>query len=109
MEMEALDPQQRGDLSRLLRDARLEKGWSVEDLIQYALEALEEQLGRSEHLYPDEISSWKRLDITRHHVATLENCPSRPLSDVCRRGRLLAICLALGLDRDQVNRLSGGI
>lgn len=111
--MADIPTERRAALSVLITHARNEKGWSQIELADQATMAVD---GLAEAMESagvaaaaEEIAAWEGLEITRHHVWHLENCPVRPLHTHERRGRLLAVCLALGVSRDRVNRLAGGI
>lgn len=112
--MESLSPLKRAALSELIRKARLAKRWSQERLADRAEAALRHEAAclvaqATRHDAADDASLYVAVEVTRHHVATLENCPARPLSDAARRARLLGIVVALELDRARVNQLAGGI
>lgn len=116
--MQAIDPRRRAELSILIREARESRRWSQERLADRAEAALRRQARQVDGEYstgstaPEpngDLGLYLRVEISRHHVATLENCPARPLGDAERRARLMGIVLALGLDRAVVNQLAGGI
>lgn len=107
-----LEDEKRMKLSRLLKDARRRKGWQTERLAEEATRWLA-ALAASQELSAEEREAAANLlagsGVTTHHVARLENFPAYPMSTPERRVRLLAVVLALGLDRAQVNRLAGGL
>lgn len=81
-------------LSDMIEEARAARGWSQEQLAAAANDAT------------GQVSEDGDLLIERHHIQTLEGSPRFPLS---RRDILLAVVVALELDRAQVNRLAGGL
>jgi hypothetical protein len=108
--MARLDLSKRAALSTALKTAREGKRWSQEQASERATEALHRYAAsRPEGGSPDELAAFARLEITRRHVVALENCPSAPIATVERRGRLLGLVLALGLDLGTINRLAGAL
>jgi hypothetical protein len=109
-----LELEKRAALSRVLREARDRRGWSQEQAAEHATLALRTAFPAADGNGGSGASGEERaasaaIEITRHHVATLENCPASPISTVARRSRLLGLVLALGLDRGEINRLAGGL
>ncbi len=109
--MKNLEPDQRAEIAKLIRGANGQRPikLSIEALAEAAEQALRRAADEEQHATDAERELWRRLEITRHHVATMRNLPARPLNDPERRARLLGIVLALGIDRAAMNRWAGGL
>ena len=103
-----LDLDQRLELTRMLMYARQQRGWSQAILAERAEEALREA-AETFQCSAEERAAWLDLTIEIADVAALENFPARPLINAKRRGKLLGVALALGLDLAVVNRKAGGL
>ncbi len=111
--MSGIPVEKRSVLSRMIVDARTAKRWSQEELADQATQKIAELetivTGAGGIVSPEERMAWQDLEITRHHVQVLENCPYKPLGTHEKRGRLLAVCVVLNMDRAKVNEVAGGI
>ena len=109
--MGKIPEKKRAELSRLIRSSRESLGWSQEELAEKALEALWllDRNASGMHHTDEEIEIWKGIEIGRHHIRGLENCPSSPLGTTEKRGRLFAVARVLGLSFNQINKVSGGV
>lgn len=105
-----LEEEKRAALSRALREGRERKRWNVDKTAEEAMKLLRQAAQvDDQHRSPRETRLYREIEISRHHVTTLEHCPATPLSTLERRVRLLGIVLALELDAALINRLAGGI
>ena len=100
--MNALDDETRFAFSRLLKEAREKRGWNGELLAEKADEALSEAISNGHPVSAAELEVWRSLEISSQAVYAFERFPAYPLQTVARRGRLLGIVLALGLDPAEV-------
>lgn len=101
-----LTADQHDRLSRLVRETRLAKGWSRPRLARSATAHLSRLSAAELELRGMPAG----VEATTRYVETLEGrrFESAMLTNE-RRGRLLGVVLALGLDRELVNRIAGGI
>jgi hypothetical protein len=109
---EPIPEESRAKLSRMIREARERRGWSQEHLSIEAENAL--RLAAADFRSPTYVTSeervkWREIDISPQHVTRMEGCPWFPLGRGDRRARLRGVCLALGLDFAEVNRIAGGL
>ena len=94
---------QRVALAEMIEGARKAKGWTQERLAMVATNRLKSA--------PDDLAlaGLRAVLVTRRFVQCLENCHPQPMGNAERRARLLGVCLALDLDRAEVNLIAGGI
>lgn len=109
---EHLPPESRQALGRMILEAREAHGWSRERLSVEAEECLRK--AARDFVTPIYVTSeervlWREIDITSNHIQALEAGPVLPLGRGPRRARLRGVCLALGLDFAEINRIAGGL
>lgn len=99
-------------LGQKIREARIAKGWSREALSVAAEAALRARA--ADFLSPlyattETRALWRTVEVSFDHVKAMERGPVMPLARGERRARLLGVCLALGLDRAELNEVAGGL
>jgi len=99
-------------LATMIRRARDARGWSREALAVEAEACLRDSAAdfvTPIYVTAEERKIWREVDVTSRHIEGLECGPVLPLGRGDRRARLRGVCLALGLDFAEVNRIAGGL
>ena len=99
-------------LAAKIRGAREIKGWSRERLSVEAENSL--RIAAADFMTPifvttEERQIWREIEISSRCIELMERRPVLPLGRGDRRARLRGVCLALGLDFAEVNRIAGGL
>ena len=99
-------------LAAMIRHTRDARGWSREALAVEAEACLRSSAAdfvTPIYVTTEERKIWREVDVTSRHIEGLEGRPVLPLGRGERRARLRGVCLALGLDFAEVNRVAGGL